>query len=130
MSDNRKRVEARLQVHFEGDYLATDELLLCVDNWIDRGFCDRDDLRGYRLDGVTQELSAEQSEYLTEVHPVQERWMVETWDAEQWNPAGRKLDTRDEAADYRSNLHKRFPDMRMRLVRTQTTYMTDETGEN
>jgi hypothetical protein len=51
-----KRVNASLTLTFHGDYVAADEIAGRLDAWIDRGFDDRDDLRGWKLEvqGITE----------------------------------------------------------------------------
>lgn len=40
-----KRVTMTITATFYGDYVAADETAMCLQNWMDSGFNDRDDLR-------------------------------------------------------------------------------------
>lgn len=53
MSDEKrttKRVHARLTLTFHGSYVPVDDIEDRVNAWIDAGFEDRDDLRGWAVE--------------------------------------------------------------------------------
>ena len=47
----RHTVHLTVDVHFEGDYYGPNELVGLCEEWIDRGFEDRSDLKNWTVDG-------------------------------------------------------------------------------
>lgn len=129
----RRRVEGRLQVDFHGDYWSDDELVEMVDDWIDGGFCDRDNLCGYRFDGDSSRLSEGQPDYLSE-YSREVKWRVQRYDADQWDFIGQSYESREEADGARDGFAAKFPGMPLRIGRIQTLVdIEDDThtgGEN
>ncbi|WP_371666029.1 hypothetical protein OG306_33420 [Streptomyces sp. NBC_01241] len=49
MTDSKKTLTLTIEVYYEGDYYSADEVLGVTEDWIGGGFCDRDDLRGWKV---------------------------------------------------------------------------------
>lgn len=49
MSETKKTLTMTIEVIYEGDYYSADDVLGVTEYFIDGGFCDRDDFRGWKI---------------------------------------------------------------------------------
>lgn len=124
---DRRRLEAVLQVHFEGDYYLDDELHQVIEDWIGQGFCDRDNLSGFTMSSDVHALADDEPDFMVE-HFSTQKWFVQhREDGEEWQQCSATYDTRGEAARRRDQLLARFPDARWRIAtKIERTFAEEE----
>ncbi|MFE1272095.1 hypothetical protein [Streptomyces sp. NPDC058758] len=62
----------------------------------------------------------------TDARPPRVQWLVEGYDADQWNPRTGLLQTQEAALRGQESLQRRYPDMPTRIVRETTTSTVED----